>query len=238
MKTVFAATQLRSLSNMSEALFDEFRQLSTPVISDALDALGLKGALKGIKPIAATGDGLVVGSAYTVQFQPVPDGATAPAADYIDDVPAGSIIVLMNGGRTDCTVWGGVLAHQAKRLRLRGTVIDGCCRDIEAIRSAAYPVFARGLAIQSGKNRARMVARQVLGEIDGIKIHPGDLVCGDENGVLVLPRSRAEEILEWAKRVQEAENQIIQYLEAGGTLEDARRKFNYNRFALRPPRAK
>jgi regulator of RNase E activity RraA len=217
---------------MAQAVINEFLNLSIPNISDALDVLELNGALAGIRLINRISPRLVIGQAYTVQFEPVAAGTPAPAADYIDDVSAGAVIVLANGGRLDCTVWGHILTRCAKLRRVQATVIDGCCRDIEAIRSEDYPVFARDLYMQSGKNRTRMTARQIPVEINRVLINPGDLICGDENGVVVLPQSDVHLVLHWARKAQVAEAQILEHLAAGGTLKEARRKFNYNRFAV------
>ena len=212
--------------------FDQFLHLSTPAISDALDILGVQGVLQGIGMVTGTSRGLIIGPAYTVQFQPVADGAAAPAADFIDEVPPGSIVVLANDGRLDCTVWGGILTHCAKNRALRGTVIDGICRDIETIRSSAYPVYARGVGIRSGKNRARMIVKQGVVQIASIPVSPGDLVCGDENGVLILPHSRALEIFQHATTVHDAESGILDFCKLGWTLREARKKFNYDQLAL------
>lgn len=218
---------------MHLAILDEVRQFPTPVLSDALDTLGLSGGLVGIRPMTPIPSDLIAGPAYTIQFEPVPPGTPAPAADYIDEVLPGSIVLLANAGRMDCTVWGGVLTVRAKSLGVHGTVIDGCCRDIGDIRSSQYPVFARSVFMRSGKNRARMVAQQVGVEISGVAIQPGDIVAADENGVLVIPQSRVEEVLVRAREVQHTEELILQGLESGETLREARRKFNYNRHAAR-----
>src|SRR6185369_9773290 len=103
-----------------------FSALSTPCVSDALDKLGINGGCEGLRPVAP---GLrCVGPAYTLKFEPVAEGQTAPAADYIDDVPPGSVIAIDNGGRTHCTVWGDILTLCALQKELAGTVIHGCCR--------------------------------------------------------------------------------------------------------------
>lgn len=224
---------IRSRSAMkSHPDLDQFRGLSTSSLSDALDMLRLEGAIRSVHLALSMPLDLIVGPAYTVQFGWPQSDTPAQAADYIDDVPVGSVVVLANNGRMDCTVWGGILSHYARRLGLAATLIDGCCRDLGAIRACGYPVFSRGVYMQSGKGRAHMVGKQVTVQIAGTTICPGDIVCGDENGIIVLPASRVEEILQIARHVEEAENHILAHLSSGGKLVEARSRFDYNRLGL------
>jgi len=218
---------------MELGILDKVRQFSTPLLSDALDTLGLPGGLLGIRPMTLLTTGLMVGPAYTVQFEKVPAGTPAIAADYIDEVPTGWTVVLANARRMDCSVWGGILTARAQTLGLCGTVIDGCFRDVGDIRMINYPVFARDIYMRSGKNRAQMVAQHVPVEISGVVIQPEDIIVGDENGVLVIPRLHLAEVLAQAQEVRQTEQSILQHVQCGESLRAARQKFNYNRHAVR-----
>jgi 4-hydroxy-4-methyl-2-oxoglutarate aldolase len=206
--------------------------LAAPHLSDALDSLGIEGALLGLLPLAGSAPGrLVVGAAYPVQFEAVAAGTPAPAADYLDDAPPGSIIVLANGGRMDCTVWGGLLTFRAGQLDVRGTVIDGCFRDVEEIRATGYPVFARGAFMRSGKGRTRMIDRGIAVSIVGIAVHPGDVLCGDDNGVLVIPRARFPAVVAAAREIEAREARVLADLRAGSRIDAARQRHGYDRGA-------
>lgn len=206
---------------------------AVPIISDALDSLGLYGAVPELRPVWA-GAGCC-GPAYPILFEPVEPGAWGPAAEYVDEVPPGSVVVLANGGRTDCTVWGGLLALFAKRHHIPGTVIDGACRDLDEIARLAYPVFARAVFMRSGKHRVRMVGANVEVLIGGVPVRPGDLVRGDGSGVIVVPHDRLHEVAGAVATVLDREQRIAAAIEGGGAMREARSRHGYNQLA-RPAR--
>ena len=219
---------------MNEALPEgaPFRVLAgaaVAVVSDALDMLGIAGGLHGLRPVWA-GAGCF-GPAYPILFTAAEPGAYAPAAEYVDEVPPGSVVVLDNGGRTDCTVWGGLLAAFATRHGIAGTVIDGACRDLDEIARLAYPVFAREVFMRSGKHRVRMVGANLEVTIEDIPVRPGDLVRADGSGVVVVPRDRAAEVAEVVSIVTERERHIAEAIEQGSTMRAARQRYGYNQLA-------
>ena len=81
--------------------------------------------------------------------------------DYIDDVPAGAVVVLDNAGRDDATVWGDILTDIAHRRGIAGTVIDGICRDVALSLSLQYPIYSKGSWMRTGKDRVQVEATQV-----------------------------------------------------------------------------
>lgn len=209
----------------------ELRALTTTMLSDALDTQGVNGGCLGIRPL---GPGLrCAGPAYTIRFEPVQPGERAPAAAYIDDVPAGSVVLLDNGGRTHCTVWGDILTECAQRRGVAGTVIHGLCRDAGNIRASGYPLYALGSYMKSGKNRVRMVAREVPVTIGETVIQPSDWLVGDDDGVLAIPAAQVERVLETAKAVAEMEEHVLRAVREGQSLQAAREANGYDRFALR-----
>lgn len=210
---------------------DIFSGLGTTAISDALDTLGIDGGCRELRPISP--GRRCVGPAYTIQFVPVEPGERGPAADYIDDVPAGAVIALDNGGRTYCTVWGDILTACAAARGAAGTVIDGCCRDSAGIRAQGYPLFARAAFMKSGKNRVRMAAREVPVTLGGTTVHPGDLLVCDDDGVLAVPAARAAEVARIALEVADMEARVVAAIGAGASLREARRANDYDRFSWR-----
>ncbi|XVS61006.1 RraA family protein [Actinosynnema sp. CA-299493] len=216
------------------AIGGELAAFGTSAVSDALDVVGVSGALWG--PVRQSGSGVVVGPAFTVAFEPVAEGERAAAADYIDDVPPGSIVVLANGG-PHCTVWGDILAEVAVARGVVGTVIDGYCRDVDGIRALGYPVWARGAFMRSGKNRVRMVATQQPVTIgagdDRITVHPGDLVTADGSGVVVVPADLVAGVVDAVRRVADVEAEVLADVRAGVPLRVARANHGYNDVARR-----
>ena len=202
-----------------------FESLSTSTISDALDKLGFAGGCQGITPVVSGVK--MVGTAYTVRY--IPTGATkGTVGDYIDDVLPGDVIVLDNNGRTDCTVWGDILTVTARMKGVSGTLIDGVCRDIPTVLKEKYPIFSRGKFMMTGKDRVMVEATQVMVSIGKIQVRPGDILVGDDSGVVVVPQEIAGIVLEAAKTIEEAENLIVRAVRDGLSLKEARAKFGYH----------
>jgi len=200
-------------------------KLDTATLSDALDRVGIAGQCYRIKPL---NPGFrLAGRAYTLLYGPAgtPPGTVG---DYIDDVPAGQVIVLDNGGRDDATVWGDILTEIAHRRGLAGTVIDGICRDVSLSLSLGYPVFSRGSWMRTGKDRVQVEAVQIPVNIGNSRVRPGDLLCGDADGVLVIPREHEDKVLSAAEEIEAAESRIREAVRAGMRLDQARRQFKYH----------
>ena len=180
-------------------LVADFGRLATAEVSDALDALRLPGSALGIAPLR---DGLrLVGRAFTVRYLPV-DLRPGNVGDYIDDVPEGGVVVIDNAGRLDCTVWGGILTEVASLRRLAGTVVNGVCRDVAASRAFSYPLYSRGRFMRTGKDRVEVPETEVPVSLGDVRVRPGDIVLGDDDGVVVVPRERETEVLDVAMRLQ------------------------------------
>lgn len=204
--------------------------LDTAAISDALDSLGIAGWLKGVRP-RVTGTRMA-GRAFTVRYRELHDQETRAfqgAANYIDDVAAGSVIVSVNEDRPDCTTWGNLLTAVAETKAIAGTVIVGNARDIAEIRSMAYPLFSTGVSMVSGKNRVKLDQVQVELVIDGVAVRPGDFVVGDDNGVLVIPATQAVEVARRAHQVDRTEAAIVTEIRQGTPLHKARSLHGYSK---------
>lgn len=203
-------------------------KLDTAAISDALDSLFIAGGLLGIKP--QTSGKKIAGPAFTVQYEAcTPEkNSFMNAGNYIDQVPASSVIVVDNGGRLDCTSWGNILTTKALQKQIAGSVIHGSARDIADIRQMDYPLFSSNIYMVSGKNRARVKAVQCELDIHGVTVCPGDWVFGDDNGVLVIPEDLLEEVILRAENVENTERQIITTINAGTPLEVARQQLGYD----------
>ena len=199
-------------------------KLSTTTVSDALDRLGIAGQCLGIKPLD---HGFrLCGRAFTMRMVPVSvEGGTV--GDYIDDVPPRSIVVIDNAARADMTVWGDILTFVAAKRGIGGTVIDGMCRDVGRILELRYPLFSRGWSMRTGKDRVQLDALNVTVSIGGARMSPGDLVLGDADGVVVVPKEKEDEVIAHAKAIDEAESRIREAVEGGMRLDEARRKFKY-----------
>lgn len=205
-------------------------KLDTATLSDALDRLGIVGQCYGIKPRANSFR--LAGRAFTILYGPA---ATPPGTvgDFVDDVPPGSVIVLDNGGRDDVTVWGDILTEIAHRRNIAGTVIDGICRDVALCVELGYPVYAKDHWMRTGKDRVQVEATNVPVTLGRVRVSAGDILRGDADGVLVIPKEHEDKVLASAEEISEAEDRIREAIRGGLRLDEARRKFKYHSLQTR-----
>jgi regulator of RNase E activity RraA len=203
-----------------------FEGLDTPGISDAMDRLGLPGQCLGIAPLTNY-TRVVVGPAFTVKYVP----ASTPAGsvgDFLDDVMPGDIVVIDNGGRTDCTVWGDIMTLYAGQRKIAATVIDGVCRDVNKAIADDYPLFTKGRFMRTGKDRVQVDGINVAVSIGQTRVCARDIVVADANGVVVVPRDHAVEVADAARKIEAAEDRIRNELTQGKTLQQARAALGYH----------
>ncbi|MEV5155629.1 RraA family protein [Streptomyces werraensis] len=209
-----------------QAIAARLGRVPTASVSDALDRLGLPGSLLGIQ--RQTTDASVAGRAFTVRYEPVGEGGDGTVGDFLDEVRPGEVVVVDNGGRTDCTVWGGIMARVAAGRGIAGTVINGACRDVAAAESAKYPIWAVSRFMRTGKDRVRCAAVQGTVTIEGVRIAPGDYVHADADGVVAIPSEHIEEVLDLAEEIERVEHEIVAAVLDGAQLAEARRQFAYH----------
>lgn len=180
----------------------------TPNIADVMGRFGAMG--QGIHPI--NGDEVyVVGSAFTVKTHPSDNLMAHKAMDLAEP---GDIIVVEAGGDMAHAILGELMCLYASSRGILGFVVDGPVRDGASIRKMGYPVFAKGLT-------PRGPYKEGPGEIGvpiscgGAAICPGDVIVGDADGVVVIPKDSAGEVLENALAVQETEKQVIRDISSG-----------------------
>lgn len=209
---------------------ERIAKLDTATLSDALDRLGIPGQCHGIKP--RTAGFRLAGRAFTILYGPA---STPPGTvgDFIDDVPDGHVVVLDNGGRVDCTVWGDIMTEIAHRRKLGGTVIDGVCRDVSLCMDLGYPVFSRDHWMRTGKDRVQVEATNVPVNIGNARVAPGDLLRGDADGLIVVPQAHEEAVLAAAEEIAMVEDRIREAVRGGMRLDEARREFGYHTLQTR-----
>lgn len=202
-------------------IIDRYRQVSSCQVSDSMGALGLSRAgLRGVQPIDASAR--VVGPAFTVTCVPAAE-APAGRVEYLQDIIAGSVVVIANGGRTDCSVWGGQRTVAARQRGAVGTVVDGACRDVSEHLEMGYPVFSLTRTVVGSAGIASPVASQQPIVAGGVTVNPGDLVIGDASGVVVVPGSHLRQVLEHAEAEAREEGRIAAEVAAGRDYFEAKR---------------
>lgn len=129
----------------------------------------------------------------------------------------------------DCTIWGKILTKAALLNDVKGTVVYGVVRDTSSIKEAGYSLFSCGAYMRSGKNRVYKAQEQCPLSIQGITIQPGDIIVGDDDGVLAIPYLLLNEILAKVKNVNTTEKAIVAALKEGMSLKDARKIYHYEK---------
>jgi 4-hydroxy-4-methyl-2-oxoglutarate aldolase len=189
-------------------LIEGFRTVAVASVADAVDKVcGRRGYMDAcIKP--RTVDERIVGPAATV-LEAATDEFVPPqhALDLIDEAPRGSVIVIsIAGGEPDVAVWGGLMTAGAVANEHAGAVLDGAVRDLPEIRrDYGFAVYARDVSPGTTLGRYKTVASQVPVCVGGIIVHPGDVIVGDVDGVVVVPKEQAAEVLAMAQEIDARE---------------------------------
>lgn len=201
--------------------------LYTPVVGDILDAMGRYHCFlpPAIRPLASTMK--VAGRAMPVLMadvhgpQQVPFGRLTEALDQLQQHD----VYLCAGGAMRSAYWGEILTATARANAAAGAVIDGYHRDTPKLLDQEWPVFSRGSYGQDSGVRTRVIDYRVPVEIAGVSVTPGDLVFGDLDGVVVVPRAVEDEVLERALEKAAAENVVRQAIERGMSSTEALRTY-------------
>jgi regulator of RNase E activity RraA len=199
--------------------------LDTPALSDALDRLGIDGQALGILPLDRSFR--FCGPAFTVRM--LPRGLSGKSVgDYIDDVAAGQVVAIDNGGRLDTTVWGDILTTVAHRDGIAATVIDGVCRDVGRSLELGYPIASRSVTMRTGKDRVAAEAYNEPIQLAGIRVEAGDWLIGDTDGVVVVPAARVHDVLAAAEEITGVEDRIRAAVANGQPLVETRQQVGYH----------
>jgi regulator of RNase E activity RraA len=205
-------------------------RLSTTNIADALDALSLKGATYGIRPLWESA-GKVAGRAITVKLiaAGLTKGKTHLGVKAIEAGERGDVIVIDNGGRLDTSCWGGILANGAKMKGLSAVVVDGAVRDLDDCVDVQFPVYARGTVVATARGRIMEEATNIMIQFAGVQVRPGDVVMGDRSGVVIVPQEKLDEVLTKAEELYDKEEQMVAEIRAGASMLEVDTKYSYEK---------
>lgn len=151
----------------------------------------------------------LLGTAVTVKARP---GDNLMAMKAIDEAGPGDVLVISSDGEANLSVWGGVMAAMAVRRGIAGIVTDGLVRDVAQIRQAGLPVWATGLT-PAGPTKDGPGQINTAIACGNVLVRPGDIVLGDEDGVVVIPREDAEKVLQAVRARQAREKGWLEHIE-------------------------
>ena len=209
----------------------QLHALSAAILSDVMDSLGL--TQRAMKPfVRPLDDSLtLVGRARTGLYMPaysLRDGENPYDVEIalVDDLQPGEVAVLACNGPTErIAPWGELLSTACVARGAAGCVTDGLVRDVKQIRAMGFPVFQGGIGPLDTKGRARMVERDVTVECAGVRISPGDIIFGDADGAVVIPRAHEQEVVRRAIDKVTGENQTRDALRKGEPLASVFKRF-------------
>jgi len=201
-------------------LVERLRALDTCSVSDALDKLGLAGAVVGLGPLTVRRR--VAGPVVTVKLGvPMPDlpkrhlGAGAVMA-----ARTGDIIVVEHRGRADVSGWGGLLSRGAIHKGVAAVIIDGACRDVDESLELGLPVYARAAVPVTARGRVAEHAFNTPITICGLAVSPGDLVVADGSGVVFVPVASAEVVISTAEEIFHREQLMAAAIDRGQAIDE------------------
>lgn len=197
------------IERVDASVIEAARALPSATLHEAGGRIGVMPS--AIKPVAPAFR--ICGPAVTVH-SPGGDNLWIHRALYV--AAPGDVLVVHVQGEHDFGYWGEIMSTAARVRGLGGLVIDGCVRDGAVLADFGFPVFARGLCIRgTGKDYgARGFINHTL-RFGDLSVHPGDLVVGDTDGVVCLPREQAAAIVAASQQREAKEASILQRLEAG-----------------------
>jgi 4-hydroxy-4-methyl-2-oxoglutarate aldolase len=207
-------------STTDQALFQTIREkLFTPVLGDILDRERCWHQFlpQPIKPLNAAH--ILVGRAMPVRLADVTGPQVRPfgrLTDALDSVGPGEIY-LATGGSMNCAAWGEIMTATARTRGAAGAIIDGFHRDTPRVLDQNWPVFSRGSFAQDAGVRSSVIDFRCTVEVGGVLIEPGDLIVGDVDGVLIIPRNLEERVIEQALEKVAGEKKVRRDIESGST---------------------
>ena len=201
------------------------------MISDVLDSLGHTNQALApcIRPLDE--DLKMVGRARTMLYadvyaRPGPDeNHYALEIGLVDDLKPGDVVIAACGKTGRIAPWGGLLSTAATVRGAAGAVMDGCVRDIQHVRELKLPVYSGGIAPLDSMGRGKVIEVDVPVECAGVLVHPGDIVFGDADGCIIIPKSQEKAVLEAGREKLAAESKSLKALKAGRKLTDVYEEF-------------
>lgn len=202
-------------------MVEEFKNFYSGAIADTMSSLGYRCTVDmNIRPIYP---GIkICGAAYTIKYVPRTRTNLKSMADEAKEAcKPNTIVVIDCGGNIESSIWGENSSTACLVRGAVGFVIDGACRDTRELRDMRVPVFCR--AISPGIRRKALVAiaYQIPITCGGVRVHPGDIVFGDDDGVVVVPKELAEPALDKLSKYADADRTVKKLLMEGKPVKEA-----------------
>ena len=211
-----------------DPLLEGFRNVEVASVADAIEQLYGQRAhmshdMRPLSPVRFAGPAVTV----LLKREEHKDGSKASQGmlDAIDDAPPGSVYVMVLEDGVDYAGIGALMATAMKVRGLTAAVIDGGVRDTPQIRRIQFPVFSRGVVPSTTINHYRFAGTNVPVTCGGVAVNAGDIVMGDDDGVAVVPKDKAAEVLKKAQELDNTEHTMLPFIEKFRSIKEAVAKF-------------
>jgi regulator of RNase E activity RraA len=204
---------------LGDALAERLTRLDACAVSDALDRLGLAGAVVGLASMSVTQR--IAGRVVTTKLvmaadaPPATSGPRHLGTTAIETAQAGDVIVIEHRGPEQAAGWGGILSTAAHAKGVVGVIVDGAVRDVDEARELPFPVYARRATPMTARGRLAEATCGEPIEVGGLPVAPGDLVLADGSGVVFIAAAMAEQVLDAAEAIAEREAAMARDVRAG-----------------------
>ncbi len=217
-----------SASQSEDELVADYRRVEVASVSDALEQLTGKRMYMShrMHPIFTT---KFAGFARTVLLKK-DEGNSDPAAlngmlEAIDQGSTNSVYVMVVEDGDDIAGMGGLMGTAMAARGYAGAVIDGGVRDVAYLRKIEFPVYATGIVPSTSVHHYRFGGSQIPVTCDGVTVNAGDIIAADSDGVVVVPRARAQEVLKLAQEMDFKEHSMYAVIEQMNSIVEAVKKF-------------
>jgi regulator of RNase E activity RraA len=228
---VYASQQKPATGLVEEPVITGFKKTYAASVSDAVELVtGKRGFMShDMRPVV---HGSLVGRAVTSLVKPAspenstPTLSTKHSVEMIDNAKPGEVGVIVMENGLDVAAIGNLMGTAAKTRGMAGMVLDGGVRDIADLRAMRLTVYARSVVPSTAVGRYATVARNIPVECAGVTVRPGDIIVADEDGVVVVPQERADEVLLRALEIDEREKKMYPLIRKYKGLQKAIETFN------------
>lgn len=205
----------RLTSSQSPAARDEVLKILADapigVVADALVKLGLPGMTAGIWPLSDFRERRIGGPARTMRYLPARGvkGTRLSHYDVVNSLSTGQVLVI-DGQGAEFVFMGDNIARMASNRGAAGIVVDGFVRDQAGLRGANLPIFARGPGVRLNQGAYELVDQDLPISLGGVQVRPGDIVLGDEDGIVIVAQEMQDLVAETVREVLPMEAELEQ----------------------------
>lgn len=209
------------------AMIDAYRRVEAASVSDAMEQLlhekrYMSHRMQSIFPAKFAGQALTVKLVKQENNDPNALGGMLKA---IDSGGAGSVYVMQVEDGADIAGMGGLMGTAMFSRGFAGAVVDGGVRDLPQLKKIGFPVFSTGPVPSTSVSHYRFGGMNIPVDCDGVRVNPNDIIVADQDGVVVVPRDRAAEILVLAQKLDNSEHAMYPFIEKFHSIEDAVKQF-------------